>query len=79
MTGFLLIIAAAGWYAAILFWTRLIALAREIERQREACRHHCPLTVCPGEVDSAAGVLASPSGQGRDAETGAPARKFGAR
>ena len=76
MTGFLTIIAAAGWYAALLLWTRLIVALREIERQRDACRHHCPLSVCPDRVDRTVGDLATGDRQGRDVSTGDPARNF---
>ena len=76
--GFFLILSAAGWYAALLLWTRLMVALREIERRREACRHHCPLSVCPDEVDRIAGDLEGAQAPGRAVETGDPAQNSGA-
>lgn len=77
MTGFFMIIAAAGWYLAALLWRRLSATAQALDLRRQSCERFCPLAeqpLCPSEADHIARDLATGDRQGRAVETGDPAR-----
>ena len=71
MTTWFMILAAAGWYVAVLLARRLVIVLRDAARYRDFTH-----SVCPGGVDRDAGDLATGDRQGRGVSTGVPARNF---